>query len=180
MKLINSIFVVEGKNDYEKVLKCGVPYAVITKGYNVSRETVNHLLALEKTHNIVILTDPDGPGRKTAERIKEKIISSHIISVPKSLATGKKEVGIERIPLQELKEIIAPYTGKEFISRSNVTYLDLISLELSGPNSKARKEAIAQRFSLLTGPLKIMHKQILLLNISREDLKDSLNEERSN
>lgn len=180
MKLLNSVFVVEGKNDYEKLMKCGVPYAVITKGYNVSRETTQHLQSLEKGHTIVILTDPDTPGRKIAKRISESLSNPQVISVPKSLAIGKKEVGIERVPLKDLKEIIKPYTQNEFISHSNVAYLDLIGLGLSGAKSTARKEVIAAHFNLLVAPLKVMHKQILLLNISLEALKESLNEERTN
>lgn len=174
MRLLNCVFVVEGKNDYEKLLKCGVPYAVITKGYNVSRETIKHLQTLEKNHTIILLTDPDGPGKKIADRISATLVSPQIISVQKSVATSKKEVGIERVPLKTLQEIIAPYTQNEFISYSNVTHLDLLALNLSGPQSKDRKKKLIAHFSLLTGPLKTIHKQILLMNIKLDELKECL------
>lgn len=170
-ELIKSIFVVEGKNDREKLLKCGIPYVVITDGYNVSRETVEHLQVLEKKHTIVILTDPDGPGRKISERLQRVLSAPRILLVPKGAANGKKEVGIEYVSLALLQEITAPYTKEKSKTTSDLTYEDLLQYPLSGPGSKETKAKVITHYKLISASLKKLYVQLLLLDVTKSDLE---------
>lgn len=175
-KLLNTIFVVEGKNDSERFKKLGVPYIVRTDGTKVPRETINHLWALSLKHRIVALTDPDGPGRYISGLLEREILNITVLEIEKKFTTRKEKLGIENMPLPLLNAIITPYIGKEYISKSNVKFSDLVSLNLSGPGSKQRKLIIADKFNLLYGSLKNMYTQILLLDIKLIDLVEALNE----
>lgn len=166
LTLLNTIFVVEGKNDAERLSQIGIPYVVITEGNKVSRETIEHLQQLEKKHTIVILTDPDGPGNKISEKLHEKLSSPVILSVPKRLARHKKAIGIEHLDLKALQALCAPYVNSVYETSSNITYVDLINLNLTGPNSRAKRMNIANTLKIPYGPLHKMYKAMLLLDIA--------------
>lgn len=174
--LINAIFVVEGKNDSDRLQKVGVPYVVSTEGLKVPRETIEHLKALSKMHTIVVLTDPDGPGAKIREKIRKEIDSIIVIDIPKNKAISKGTVGIENVPLAELKTIIYPYTKEIFVTNSDVSFVDLINLNLIGASSRKQKALIFQKLHVLPKNSKSLLMQIHLLNISRNALKEALNE----
>lgn len=174
--LLNTIFVVEGKNDRERLLKLGIPYVVITDGSNVSRETLRHLQTLEKKHRIVILTDPDGPGHNISAKLQGALNNPFVLCVAKVHATRKNEVGIEHIPLKVLQDLLSEYMQNTYVSSSNITYLDLIKLNLSGPESKAKRAKISAAFNLINGPLKMVYIQLLLLDINYESISELLNE----
>jgi len=168
LTLLNTIFVVEGKNDAERLSQIGIPYVVITEGNKVSRETIEHLQQLEKKHTIVILTDPDGPGNKISEKLQENLSSPVILSVPKALARHKKAIGIEHLDLKALQALCAPYVNSAYKTSSNITYLALINLNLTGPGSKVKRMKIAKALGIPYGPLRKMYKAMLLLDITLE------------
>lgn len=174
--LLNTVFVVEGKNDRERLAKLGIPYVVITDGSNVSRETLNHLQALEKKHKIVILTDPDGPGHKISAKLLASLTNPELLSVAKADAISKKGVGIEYVSLEILRKLLAEYMQKTYVSASDINYIDLINLNLSGPHSKAKRTHIAETFKLINGSLKTIYPQLLLLDIKLESIIELLNE----
>ncbi|MFA5485954.1 MAG: toprim domain-containing protein [Bacilli bacterium] len=176
--LLNTIFVVEGKSDSERLHKLGVPYIVRTEGTKVPRETINHLCALAKKHQIVILTDPDGPGEYISEIIVKKIPQSIVLKIDKKLAIKSNNVGIENVGLPALKTIIDPYINNIFMTTSLLKFSDLLSLNLTGPQSKENKAKLANKFSLLTSSLKNMYTQMLLLDLNFNDLVEALNEEK--
>ncbi len=168
LTLLNTIFVVEGKNDAERLAQIGIPYVIITEGNKVSRETIEHLQQLEKKHTIVILTDPDGPGNKISEKLQGKLSSPAILSVPKGLARHKKDIGIEHLDIDTLKELCAPYVNSAYKTSSNITYVALINLNLTGPGSKTKRMKITKALGIPYGPLHKMYKAMLLLDITLE------------
>ncbi|MGI6735254.1 MAG: toprim domain-containing protein [Bacilli bacterium] len=174
--LLNCIFVVEGKNDAEKLKKANIPYVVSTEGLSVPRETVKHLQELSKIHEIIILTDPDGPGQRIESLLLKEIPAAKILNVSKKDSVQAAKIGIEKIALNVLKEYIKPYINKRFTTSSDVKYINLLDLGLTGPNSKLKRRKIAKKFSLIASSLKHMYTQIQLLNINYEDLKKALNE----
>lgn len=176
VKLLNMIFVVEGKNDRERLMKLGIPYVVITDGTKVSRETLKHLQILEKKHTIVVLTDPDRAGREISAKLEAALLSPILLNVPKTLVISKKDIGIEYIPLDALRDLLAPYMQNQYVSSSNITYSALLSLKLAGPQSKARRRIMTEAFNLIYGPLKTMYIQLLLLDINYERIEQLLHE----
>ena len=174
--LLNCIFVAEGKRDEEKLKKLDIPYIVRTDGLNVPRETTKHLQELAKIHEVIILTDPDGPGQKIADKLLQEIPNAKVIKVIKKKAVKKGKDGIEHIPLPLLAELIKPYKQETFTTSSDVTLIKLLDLGLSGPNSQFKKIKLATKYSLLVASLKNMLTQIQLLNISYKELKEALSE----
>ena len=67
---MSSVIVVEGIHD-EMRIKEIYPSAnvVTTNGREISEATLNFIVELSKTNEIIIFTDPDTPGEKIRERI---------------------------------------------------------------------------------------------------------------
>ena len=175
-RLLNNIFVVEGKHDAERLTKIGVPYVVITDGTKVSRETSKHLQNLENYHKIIILTDPDKPGAYISLKLSKYLKNPVFIRIPKMHTIKNNSVGIENVPLPVLKESIANYLEESFETSSDITYIELIQLGLMGPGSKAKKLLLNETFHLLNFNLKNTHIQLQLLNISLAEVKEALHE----
>lgn len=174
--LLNTIFVVEGKNDGERLHKIGVPYIVRTEGTKVPRETINHLRALSNKHQVVLLTDPDGPGKYISDLIIKEIPESMLLKIDKKNAIKGNTVGVENISLPNLKALIAPYLNYTYNTASSLQFSDLLALNLTGPNSKDNKIKLAHKFNLLNGSLKNMYIQMLLLDLNINDLAEALYE----
>lgn len=174
--LLDCIFVVEGKSDGERLKKLNVPYLVRTEGLKVPRETIKHLQALAKIHTIVVLVDPDSPGEKIKEKLLEAVPALKVIKINKREAIKKGTVGVENVKLDTLQKYIAPYLIKEFTTTSDISYINLLDLGLSGRGSYDRKLKLVQKFNLLVAPLKNMYIQLQLLNINYNDIKEALSE----
>lgn len=164
------IFVVEGKNDASRLKQVGVNNVIMTEGSKVSRETIYYLRVLEKKHNIVILTDSDGPGLKIREKIASNLKDPIIINLSKDEMIGKNDIGVENIPLPKLAKILEPYLKTKHITTSDISYSWLIAQNYSGPQSKAKRKAIGERHNIPYASLKKMFEAITLLNLMKEEL----------
>lgn len=176
IKLLNAIFVVEGKNDSDKLQKLGVSYVVTTEGTKVPRETINHLIALESKHKIIILTDPDKPGQKIAEKLVKHLMKPVNIKLTRTETAKKGTIGVENMTMVRLEEIIKPYLKEEYVSNSDVSYFDLVKLGLNGPDSQSKRVKLTKKQPLIYSTLKKMFVQILLLDLSLQDIKEALDD----
>lgn len=176
INLANTVFVVEGNHDAEKLKKAGATYTVVTEGTKVPRETLNHLQALEKIHTIVILADPDKPGLYIIEKLSRALNNPVILTIPKKETIAKRKVGVENAKIEVIKTHINPYLGSRFISTSDITYNDLLSLGLMGEGSYRKKEVLYRSLPLIRMPLKGILTQLQLLNITLTKLKEILHE----
>lgn len=175
-KLLNTIFVVEGHHDAEKLKKAGASYVVITEGTKVPRETMNHLKALEMNHTIAILTDPDKPGRYIEEKLMNFLSQPIMLRIPKKETVAKNRVGVENAKVTVLHDLIAPYLTSAFVTTSDITYQDLLLLGLMGEGSANKKEKLYSKLPLIQMPMKGILTQLHLLNISLKELKEIFHE----
>ena len=70
-----NVIVVEGKMDKDLLQSFLDADIITTNGSEVSRETIEYIRALSKTRTIVVLTDPDAPGKRTA-RLRDSLMLS--------------------------------------------------------------------------------------------------------
>ena len=91
---MNLIIVVEGTTDFTKIKQVGYKYCVKTCGFCVSRETINFLKSCSINRNIILLLDPDGPGRNIAKKIKHtdaNDVSQYVAKSKKQTSEWMKE-----------------------------------------------------------------------------------------
>ena len=72
-KIINAIIVVEGKSDVQFLESFIDARFVITNGSDVPRETIEYLKELSKNNKIIVLTDPDSPGKRIRDILNNEI-----------------------------------------------------------------------------------------------------------
>lgn len=93
------LYVVEGKTDLQKLKDLGLENIIITNGFlMVSQETkfIKHVLNRRK---VIIITDPDGPGKRIANLILEKLNEKEkesviVVELDKKQSMKKGKVGL--------------------------------------------------------------------------------------
>jgi ribonuclease M5 len=83
MKHFDPILVVEGASDKAFISTFLEADFVITNGSEVSRETIEYLKEAKKTRDIVVLTDPDSPGKRIRDILDQNIPGLLHAFVPK-------------------------------------------------------------------------------------------------
>lgn len=135
-KIINKIIVVEGKSDVAFLSQFIDAEFVITNGSAVPEETINYLKNVKK--EIIVLTDPDFPGKQIRDRLNEAIpyLRHCFIKKENSIKNGK--VGVAEGNIQEI--LLALEDSFE-ISKQNgtITNLDLYNIGLIGKEDSAHK-----------------------------------------
>ncbi len=175
--MYNEVIVVEGIHDQERISRLYSEATIITtNGSEISVDTINTLITLSKTHDIILLLDPDFPGERIRSTILSYIPNCKQAFIPKHLAisNNKKKVGIEHASDSTIKEalnnLLTP-SNKE----SKITYSMLIANQLAGSNeSKIIRDAISKHLNIGQPNAKTFLKRINLLGLSIDDLLDIL------
>lgn len=128
------IFVVEGKNDVNKLLSIFPKLNVISvNGSQIDPLVVNYLKEISITHEIVLCLDPDYPGKKIRDYLEREIKEvKHIFFDPRiSKSKNNKKIGLEHINKEilklKIKEVLTLTTKV-----NNITNNHLIDLKLIG------------------------------------------------
>lgn len=166
---MNPVIVVEGTTDFTKIKQVGYKYCVKTCGFCVSRETISFLKTVANNRKIVLLFDPDGPGRNIAKKVKEQIPEAVILDPFKASESKRHgKVGIAYISIDKLKEALKdfPFDNNE---EKTLSLLDLQELGLAG--NKARRIRIANYYNISSSSLNSLLDSLNMLCISKEELK---------
>lgn len=172
---MNPIIVVEGTTDFSKIKQVGYKYCVKSCGFCVSRETTAFLKACSKQRKIILLFDPDGPGRNTAKRIKQSIPEAVILDPFKASESKRHgKVGIAYISIDILKKALEdyPYDNKE---KESITKDELIELGLVG--NKNLRIKIATIFNISSSAFDTILESLNMLNVTYQEVRGMLENE---
>lgn len=64
--MIKEVIVVEGKDDLAAVKRACQAEVIITNGLGITAEKIAEIKAAQERCGVIILTDPDYPGRRSA------------------------------------------------------------------------------------------------------------------
>ncbi|MCX5775095.1 MAG: ribonuclease M5 [Firmicutes bacterium] len=174
---IREVIVVEGRTDVvflESFLDAEI---VSTNGSDVPRETIDYLSALSKTKKIIVLTDPDSPGKRIRDILDKEIPNLFHAFVPKSKAIKKHKVGIAESSPEEVLKALEHLVTFDKDSLGNLTMEDLFELELVGhEDSFKNREIISQKFHLGFGNGKTILKRLNCLKITGQQIAETLKE----
>lgn len=173
---MEDIIVVEGLHD-EIRIKSVYPNAnvIITNGSEISEDTIKLLKELEKTHQIIIFTDPDSPGERIRSIITNNIPSAKQAFLRKkdAISKNKKKVGIEHATADAIKASLEPVLSKENNKKETISTIELYELGLNGnPNSSILRSKISDYLNIGNPNFKTFYKRLNLLGITKEELKD--------
>ncbi len=177
---MNEIIVVEGLHDQQRIQQFNPNIeCIITNGSSISETT---LCLIEKAHTqrgVLLLLDPDHPGRMITNTIVSRIPNVKIAFLEKQSARSKnqKKVGVEHATDEAIAKALSQYYRVESIpsTQSNLTMQDLNLLGLQGQvDSKERRMKVSEAFHLPPCNAKTLLKWLRLFQISCDNIKEVL------
>jgi ribonuclease M5 len=166
------VFVVEGNHDKAK-LKSIYPLCdvVITNGKEISHKTLELLKALNASRGLILILDPDFPGKSIRKRINDYVgPTKHVfLSKRECIDPIKKKVGVEHANITYLKSMIDQHILESQQDQHMLTMSDMVKLGLTGSSNASKKRtAISAHFHLGECNAKTMLKRLNMFNISKD------------
>ncbi len=136
---LDAVLVVEGKTDKDLIdsfLDCDI---VLTNGSEVSRGTIDYLKEISKTRPIIILTDPDAPGKRIRDILNHEIPSAQNAFVPKEKSIKRHKVGVAESDPATILDAISHLVPSAPSPQSDLTMTDLYAFGLVGQEDSVKK-----------------------------------------
>lgn len=169
------VYVVEGNTDEDKLKKLGVTFIVKTGGKFIRPEIIEFLKEIYQKRNIVLLTDPDGPGRLIAQTIESRIGKCIILKAEKQKAIYHDKVGIAEMKLSDIAILIKEQL--EFdnqVKEDSLSLNDLFDLGLIGPSSKGKKDILIEKYHLPFTTGKNVLNALNMLCLTKDEIKEDI------
>ena len=169
------ILVVEGAMDQaflSQFLDCDF---IQTNGSVVSRETIEYIREAVKRRDVVLLTDPDGPGAAIRAKIAEEVPECKHAFVRKERSIKGKKVGVAESSKEEVLLALEHIVPSLANATGTLTMADLAELGLMGGEDAAtRRKAVQEAFHVGQCNAKSLLKRLNALSISKEELREAI------
>ena len=173
--VINALIVVEGTTDVSLLTSFLDAEIVTTNGSDVPRETIDYILEASKRKDVIVLTDPDYPGKRIRDVLDRHIPNLKHAYIPKEKAIKHHKVGVAESDKETILDALSHITITKSPTPGNLTYSDLLELKLVGENSGVNKENVETHFHLGYGNGKTLLKRLNAMNIDRKQLEKFIN-----
>lgn len=175
-KIIDGILVVEGKSDVAFLQNYIDAEFVITNGSDVPESTISYLKEASKAKTIIVLTDPDFPGKQIRTKLDENIPNLKHCFINKENAIKNGKVGVAEANINEVLESLENLFSNSKRSEGTLTTNDLYDLGLLGnENSEYLRNKISSILHLGHNNAKSFLKRANAMNVSKEKLQEIIN-----
>jgi ribonuclease M5 len=167
---VKEIIVVEGKDDTTAIKRALDADTIETNGSAINLETIEKIKLAQKTRGVIVLTDPDFPGQKIRNTIKEQVPGCKHAFIEKTEAIHKygKGVGVEHASPETIRRALqdAHVMHEDVIEQ--ITQEDLITAGLiGGTGAKERREKLGKLLKIGFANGKQLHKRLMMFQISK-------------
>lgn len=169
---IREIIVVEGKDDTTAIKRALDADTIETNGSAINQETIEKIKLAQQTRGVIVLTDPDFPGQKIRNTIKEQVPGCKHAFIEKVDALEKlgRGVGVEHASPETIRSALkhAHIMHEEIVEE--ITQDDLIAAGLiGGEGAKERREKLGKILKIGFTNGKQLHKRLMMFQISKEE-----------
>lgn len=175
---MKKIIIVEGKNDYSKIKSIYKNIDILTTGgSSISNDFIKMVKTLSINHEIVLFLDPDGPGERIRNIIKNEIPSCSHIFAPKkdAISKNKRKIGVEHLSKKAIQKCFENIY--EVNKQKKFDINELFELGLMGKSdSKQKRDYITNKLNLGECNFKRFKERLEMFNISIEKVKELLYE----
>ncbi len=173
------LYVCEGITDEDKLKKLGCLFVIPTEGVFIRREILDFLDKCKDVRDIVLVLDPDGPGRKIASLVEGRIGPCLHINVPKKKAIKKGKVGVAEMDIQVLKDYLRAFVSHDLFTdeRLSLEEEDFLDLGLVGQGSKAKRMKLVEQYSIPYTSGKRVEDCLLMLSVGKSEIKEILTDD---
>lgn len=173
------VLVVEGTSDVNVIKSIGDYDYVITGGSAISQETISYIKELVKTREVVVLTDPDFPGMQIRNKIASAVKEVKHAYIDRSKASNGKKLGVAECQKDEIKRALSSFVSYDNLSMGSLQMQDMVELNLCGnDNSALYREKVYKHFNIGYCNAKTMLKRLNMLNVTKEELMEVLNDSK--
>ena len=145
----DALIVVEGATDKALLTSFLDSEIVITNGSDVPRGIIEYIKGVSATRDVVVLTDPDAPGKKIRDTLDQEIPGLYHAYIPKERCIKGHKVGIAESSKEDILEALSHIVPSKQSKTGNLTYADLYELGLVGkPNSDTLRKKVSAHFHL--------------------------------
>lgn len=173
MKKIKEIVVVEGKSDTALLKKLFEVDTIETHGLALDKKTLELIKQANESRGIIVLTDPDFPGKKIRDQIQAVVPNCKHAFVSKENARGKKKLGIAEAKKEAVIAALENMVSFDN-ERQSITWNEFISLDIIG--NKKRRILVYDLFNLGYGNVKTLFKRLNMVGISKADILKKIDE----
>lgn len=174
---VKEIIVVEGKDDTTAIKRALNADTIETNGSAINQETLEKIKLAQKTRGVIVLTDPDFPGQKIRNTIKEHVPGCKHAFIEKAEALHKhgKGVGVEHADPEIIRQALRhAHTMNEEIVEE-ITQEDLITAGLiGGEGARERREKLGRLLKIGFTNGKQLHKRLMMFQISKADFAEAI------
>ncbi len=178
MKDLKPVIIVEGKSDVQFLESFLDFHFVSVNGSAISRETIEYIKELGKTHQLIVLTDPDAPGMRIRKMLNEQIPNLYHAYLPKDKCMARGKVGVAESDKETVQESLKHLVPNSSCSSTSKLTIDcLYELHLIGhKDSQKLRDHISRKLHLGKTNGKSFLKRCHNLNLEKEDLERALYE----
>jgi len=171
-----AIIVVEGSSDEAFISSFLDADIVKTNGSDVPCETIEYLKKASKYRDIVVLTDPDSPGKRIRDILERNIEGLQHAFVLKEHAIKHHKVGVAESSKEDVMGALSHLIPTKRNERGNLTMADLFDLGLAGYENASQKRSVLEH-NLHVGHTngKTLLKRLNALGLSRKEIEAAIN-----
>ena len=170
-----AILVVEGITDQAFIHSFLDADIVTTNGSDVPCETILFLKEAAKKRDIVVLTDPDAPGKRIRDVLDKEIPGLLHAFVRKEHSIKKHKVGVAESTKEEILLALQNVVPSSKNGRGDLTANDLFELGLmGGENARELRKKLEDAFHIGQTNAKTLLKRLNALGLSRLEVEEAL------
>lgn len=176
MKKIDELIVVEGKSDIDFLSSFLAADFYSVNGSAVNEKDLEFIRKVASEKGVIILTDPDFPGKKIRDYLNNNIPNLKNAYVRKEVSIKKNKVGVAESTKEEvLKALENLITFKKEI-KPVLSTLDLLELGLTGSeNSKEKRKKLCDKLQIEESNSKRLLVMLNNMKINKKELEELLN-----
>ncbi|MCD8916416.1 ribonuclease M5 [Staphylococcus simulans] len=177
---INEFIVVEGRDDTERVKRAVECDTIETNGSAISWETLDVIRNAQETRGVIVLTDPDFPGDKIRNTIREHVPGVKHAYIDREKAKSRRgKIGVEHASVDAIKEALmyvsSPFEeGMESISKDVLIDLGLIV----GADARHKRAVLGRKLHIGHSNGKQLLKKLNAFGYTEQDVREALNEDK--
>ena len=173
--VINGIIVVEGITDVSFLSEFIDAEFVTTNGSEIPEETIKYLQNSREKRDILVLTDPDSPGKKIRDTLDQFIPNLKHCFISKEHSIKKNKVGVAESTKEEVLKALANFIETKKDEVGTITHSDLNKLGLEGSeDSSKNRQKVINKYHLGFCNAKTFLKRVNYSHLTIEDLKKCL------
>lgn len=170
-----ALIVVEGASDKAFLTSFLNAEIVVTNGSEVSRETIEYIKEASARKSVVVLTDPDFPGKKIRDKLDSQIPGLKHAFIPKEKAIKGHKVGVAESNKETVLQALSFPLEEKAPSSNAISMSDLYDLGFVGrESSSSLREKVMAKLHLGYGNAKTFLKRANAMGLTKEDLEKAI------